>query len=177
LAPAEARSPDPAGSQGEALVLELKWVHDMIRSDLQTVRQMAADLDLGQPADEIGAQLRSLAAASPLWQLKINCLQYCHFVHSHHHAESVALFPGLRRVNPALSPVVDKLEADHLAISGRLNEVEAAARALADEQDPAAREQLSQTMRRLSDELLAHLQYEEEEISGTLRTLSRWPLW
>jgi hypothetical protein len=174
---ADTRSPNPADSPGEALVLELKWVHDMIRADLRAVRQMAADLDSGRPADEIGAELRSLAAASPLWQLKINCLQYCHFVHSHHHAESVALFPGLRRVNPALDPVVDKLEADHLAISGRLNEVEAAARALTDEQDPAAREQLSQTMRRLSDELLAHLQYEEEEISGTLRTLSRWPLW
>ena len=36
---------------------------------------------------------------------------------------------------------------------------------------------MSQTLLQLSDELLAHLQYEEEEISDTLRTLSRWPMW
>src|ERR1700758_2229294 len=29
----------------------------------------------------------------------------CRFVHSHHHAESVLLFPALRRANPALNPV------------------------------------------------------------------------
>jgi len=149
----------------------------MIRSDLQTVRRLAADADAGRPAPEIRAGLRSLAAGGPLWQLKINCLQYCHFVHSHHHAESIALFPGLRRVNPALNPVVDKLQADHLSISGRLHEVETAANALGAGEDRAAREHLSQTLLQLSDELLAHLQYEEEEISDTLRTLSRWPMW
>jgi hypothetical protein len=177
LPTADTRSPNPPGSQGEALVLELKWVHDMIRGDLQTARQLAADVAVGRPAHEIRAGLRSLAAGSPLWQLKINCLQYCHFVHSHHHAESIALFPGLRRVNPALNPVVDKMEADHLSISGRLNDVEEAAGAVDDAQDHAAREHLSQMLLRLSDELLAHLQYEEDEISDTLRTLSRWPLW
>ena len=61
----------------------------------------------------IHARLRTLAAASPLWQLRISCLHYCRFVHSHHHAESVLLFPELRRSNPALNPVVDKLQADH----------------------------------------------------------------
>ena len=32
-------------------------------------------------------------------------------------------------------------------------------------------------LRTLSDDLLAHLQYEEEHISGTLRTWTRWPGW
>jgi hypothetical protein len=174
---AETQSPYPPGAPGEALVQELQWVHNMIRGDLRTVRQLAAGVDAGRPAEEIRAGLRTLAAGGPLWQLKINCLQYCHFVHSHHHLESAALFPGLRRVNPALGPVVDKLEADHLSISGRLNAVETAASTLGETEDPAAREQLSQALLQLSDELLAHLRYEEQEISGTLRTLSRWPLW
>ena len=95
------------------MVAELTWVHDMIRRDLRTVRQMAADAAAGGPPGQIQAGIGSLAASRPLWQLKVGCLHYCRFVHSHHHAESVLLFPALRRANPALSPVVDKLEADH----------------------------------------------------------------
>ncbi len=184
-------------SQGEAMVAELRWVHDMIRRDLGTVRQMAADAGAGQPASAIRAALRSLATASPLWQLKINCLQYCRFVHSHHTAESIMLFPELRRANPALDPVVDKLEADHVHVSGLLDEVEAAARDLggtdaastdvgstdvgstdvAGTEPPDGRERLIQALHTLSTDLLAHLEYEEEQISGTLRTWTSWPGW
>jgi hypothetical protein len=169
--------PNPANPRGEAMVAELKWVHDMVRRDLRTVRQMAADVASGLPAAGIRAGIRSLAANGPLWQLKINCLQYCRFVHSHHHAESIMLFPGLRRANPALNPVVDKLEADHLSVSGLLDDVEAAARELSSREDPAVRERLTAALQKLSVDLLAHLQYEEENIAGTLRTLSGWPGW
>ena len=174
MALAETRPPNP---HGEALVAELKWVHDMIRRDLSTVRRMAADVAAGLPADEVGHAIRSLAANGPLWQLRINCLQYCRFVHSHHHTESIALFPGLRRSNPSLNPVVDKLEADHLSISGQLDDVAVAAQALGDGPDPARRERLARALLRLSEDLQAHLQYEEEQISDTLRTWSRWPMW
>jgi hypothetical protein len=169
--------PGPRNPRGEAMVTELRWVHDMIRQDLRTVRKMAAEIAAGLPADEIQAGIRSLAAGGPLWQLKINCLQYCRFVHSHHHAESIILFPGLRRANPALNPVVDKLEADHLAVSGLLDDVAAAARELGSQEDPAVRDRLVQALQQLSTDLLAHLQYEEENISDTLRTLSGWPGW
>jgi len=177
MAVAETDLPGPPNPHGEALVAELKWVHNVIRRDLRTVRQMAADIAAGLPADEIQAGIRSLAAVGPLWQLKINCLHYCRFVHSHHHAESIILFPGLRRVNPAQNPVVDKLEADHLAVSALLDEVEAAARELGSKEDPAVRERLTHALHNLSDDLLGHLQYEEEHISDTLRTFSGWPGW
>ena len=157
------------------MVAELKWVHDMIRRDLRTVRQMAADAAAGL-AEEIRAGIRSLAAGGPLWQLKVGCLHYCRFVHSHHHAESVLLFPALRRANPALNPVVDKLEADHANVSDLLGEVETAARELSDAEDAAARERLIQALQQLSVDLLAHLQYEEDHISDTLRTWLDWPL-
>ena len=173
-APAQAQSPN---SRGEAMVAELKWVHSMIRRDLRIVGELADGVEEGRPAGEVAGELRSLAAAGPLWQLKINCLQYCRFVHSHHHAESIILFPGLRRANPALNPVVDKLEADHLAVSGLLHDVEAAARELGSQEDPAVRDRLVQALQQLSTDLLAHLQYEEENISDTLRTLSGWPGW
>jgi hypothetical protein len=156
------------------MVAELTWVHDLIRRDLRTVRQMAADAAAGGAAGQIQAGIGSLAASSPLWQLKAGCLHYCRFVHSHHHAESVLLFPALRRANPALNPVVDKLEADHASVSDLLGEVETAARELSDAED-AARERLTQALQQLSADLLAHLQYEEDHISDTLRTWPDWP--
>ncbi|MBM0236512.1 hemerythrin domain-containing protein [Micromonospora sp. ATA32] len=166
------RAPNP---RGEALVEELKWVHSMIRRDLRKVRKMAADVADGLPAKQVQAGIRSLATNGPLWQLKVNCLQYCHFVHSHHNAESAMIFPALRRSNPALNPVVDKLEADHANVAGLLDEVEGAARALGSREDPAVRQRLTQALQRLADDLLAHLQYEEEQISDTLRTWTKWP--
>jgi Hemerythrin HHE cation binding domain len=170
----EAPSPTP---RGEAMVAELKWVHDMIRRDLGTVRQLAADVQNGRAAAQVTARLKSLATRGPLWQLRINCLQYCHFVHSHHHLESVLLFPALRQANPALGPVVDRLEADHQRVSVLLDEVEAAAGNLADAESAEARQRLTTALEALSTDLLAHLAYEEENVADTMRTMNGWPGW
>lgn len=159
------------------MVAELLWVHDMIRRDLATVRRMAAEVTAGAPAADITADIRSLAVNGPLWHLKISCLRYCRFVHSHHTLESAMLFPELRRMNPALDAVVDKLEADHASVSGLLDDVSAAAQALGERDEPQVRERLTAALQRLSTDLLAHLSYEEEHISDTLRTWTAWPRW
>jgi uncharacterized membrane protein YccC len=163
--------------RGEAMVAELRWVHEMIRHDLGVIRQMAGDTEAGQPARAIRDAIQSLASGSAVWQLKVSCLQHCRFVHSHHTHESMMLFPALRQANPALNPVVDKLEADHAHVSDLLDEVETASQQLGQAGEPPARERLVTALRTLSDDLLAHLQYEEEQISGTLRTWTRWPGW
>ncbi len=149
-------------------------MHGLIRRDLRTVRGLAADLDNGLSGDEAVTALQSLEVSGPLWQLKINCLQYCRFVHSHHHAESVLLFPRLRRTNPGLGPVVDKLEADHATVSDLLDDVSAAAADLAGQEEPATRKRLIDALADLSTVLLAHLDYEEEHIAGTLRSWAGW---
>jgi hypothetical protein len=159
------------------MVAELKWVHRVIRHDLETVRRLADEVGDGLPGAEAAARIEELAVGGPLWQLKINCLQYCRFVHAHHHAESAMLFPRLRQSDPALGPVVDKLEADHAQVSDLLDEVSAVAQSLASAEDPDVRKQLIVALTSLSDVLLAHLDYEEESISGTLRTWTSWPGW
>jgi hypothetical protein len=174
LAGAQAQLPR---SRGGAMVAELKWVHDMIRGDLRIVRQLAADAEAGRPAGEIAAGIATLAAGGPLWQLRVNCLQYCQFVHHHHQAESVMLFPALRRANPALGPVVDKLEADHAQVAVLLDDVTGTAGDLADDDTPGTRRQLSAALQVLSDVLLAHLAYEEENTADTMRGMSGWPGW
>ena len=166
------RSPSP---RGEAMVRELKWVHDMLRRDLQVVRQLAAGVQDGVPAAQVRAGLRSLATRGPLWQLRVNCLQYCQIVHTHHGLESALLFPALRAANPALGPVVDKLEADHQQVSGLLEDVEAAAGDLAGQDSPQARQRLSTALTALSTDLLAHLAFEEENVADTMRTMNGWP--
>jgi hypothetical protein len=171
---ASAGQPNP---QGEAMVAELRWVHDLIRRDLQTVRQLASDVAAGLPGERAAEAVRSIEAGGPLWQIKINCLRYCRFVHAHHHAESMLLFPRLRDSNPALGPVVDKLEADHARVSDLLDAVSAAAAELAGHEHPSPRERLITALRELSDALLAHLDYEEAHISDTLRTWTSWVGW
>jgi hypothetical protein len=160
--------------RGDAMVAELKWVHDMIRQDLALIQQMAADTAAGQPAGAIRRGIRTLASASPIWQLKVGCLHHCRFVHSHHSHESYLLFPALRQANPALNPVVDKLQADHEHVSELLGQVEAAAEELT---DGTERDRLIEALGTLSTDLLAHLAYEEENIADTLRTFTRWPGW
>jgi len=73
--------------------------------------------------------------------------------------------------------VVDKLEADHAHVATLLNQVEAAARDLDPATGPQSRERLAGALHTLSTDLLAHLAYEEEQISGTLSTFSHWPGW
>jgi hemerythrin-like domain-containing protein len=97
-------------------------------------------------------------------------------VHAHHNLEDVAIFPGLRRSNPALGPVVDKLEADHRTVSHQLDEVEAAADALVAEDALDARARVVTALGDLAAGLLAHLTYEEDAIGPTILEWDGWPL-
>ena len=54
---------------------------------------------------------------SMLWRLQVDCLRYCRFVHMHHGAEDHQFFPELRETNPALNPVIDRMEGDHRRVS------------------------------------------------------------
>ena len=136
---------------------------------------MAEQIPAGLPAPEIRAGIESLAANGPLWQLRVNCLHYCRFVHSHHSLETHAWFPALRAADPAMNPVVDKLETDHENVAGLLDEVDAAAAQLSDADSPAHRDRLVGALEQLEGDLLAHLDYEEEHTAAILRTWSHWP--
>lgn len=127
----------------------------------------------GLPAEEARERLEDLKTAGPLWQLKVNCLRYCRFVHMHHNAEDALFFPTLRAVNSDLAPVIDKLEDDHRLVSELLDSVESAAAALDDEQ--RSRQLLSERLDALAEELIAHLDYEELNAGPTIRSLDGHP--
>lgn len=140
----------------------------MLRRDLATVRRLAAATGAGEPAGGIRAGLRELQSRGPLFQLRVNCLSYCQFVHGHHGNEDAGMFPALRRMAPELGTTIDKLEADHRVISDLLDQVEGAARNLGDGRDAALRGRLVEALDTLSDRLLAHLAFEEEALGPVL---------
>jgi iron-sulfur cluster repair protein YtfE (RIC family) len=154
---------------------QLKLIHTMLRSDLEVCRQLAAEVAAGAPAAGITEQIEALQTRSPIWTLQVNCLYHCRVVHAHHGHEDADMFPALRRSNPALTAVVDKLEADHRAISELLDDVEAAARDLDDTAGNPARDQLVTALGKLEADLLTHLALEEESIAATMRSWERWP--
>jgi hypothetical protein len=161
----------PVTAQGEALYQDLLWVHGLLRQDLATVERLAVEVASGADAGEVVAGVRTLETTGPLWRLRASCLHYCRFVHHHHRLEDRALFPELRRVNPALSPVVDRLQEDHRRVAAMIEGVEAAVAALDAADVPMTRAAVAEALEALAAHLLAHLELEEESIAETLR---RW---
>ena len=162
---------------GEHLVRDLLWIHSILRNDLAITQRLAREVLDGRDGQSIREELARLQSKSPLWQLKVNCIYYCRLVHAHHNGEDAHIFPALRRSSEAMEPVVDRLEADHRKVSDILDEVDLAARALADEDAPAGRSRLVEALNLLSEHLLEHLAYEEESISPVLRTWRTWPFY
>ena len=75
----------------------------------------------------------------------------------------------MRDTNPAINPVIDRLQAEHRRVSDDLDAVEAAAEALGDDDGQATRAAVVDTLRALRENLLAHLDYEERSIEATVR--------
>jgi iron-sulfur cluster repair protein YtfE (RIC family) len=161
----------PETVRGRVTYQLLLRVHAAVRSDLERVERLAEEALEGLPAAELTQQLDDLKRDGMLWRLRVDCLRYCYFVHSHHNAEDVAFFPELRETNPAINPVIDRLEADHRRVSDLLDQIEAAAKALADDESVPAREAVAATLRTLGEELLSHLDYEERNLETTILSL------
>ncbi|MGW4465746.1 hemerythrin domain-containing protein [Micromonospora sp. NPDC004704] len=170
-----ARAPRQAKAPGEHLVEELRWIHGVLRRDLNQLRKLADQIGRGAAPDRVRSTVRSLQTRGPLWQLRTNCLSYCRLVHSHHGNEDVRLFPALRRSNPALVPAVKRLEADHRRISDLLDQVEALADLLRGDDRPETRKRLIAALEAVGTELLAHLDLEEKTVIPTLRQWRDWP--
>ena len=161
----------PETDRGRAMFEELLWVHSAIRRDLETVEQLAAGVSEGLAGEVVEDALADLKTNGPLWQLKVNCLRYCSFVHAHHGAEDRLLFPALRAADSSIDSVVDRLEADHARVSDLLDIVEDAARKLTETDHGDARQRVIDGLGELHGHLLEHLDYEELNVGPTMRRL------
>jgi hypothetical protein len=157
----------PETARGQWMYEALLTVHAHIRRDLDLIEALAEQALEGVEAEELRRQVHDLKRGSMLWRLQINCLRYCSFVHSHHSAEDADFFAELRDTNPAISPVIDRLQGEHRRVSDDLDDVEAGQGSGGRGQQ--ARAALVDTLRALRENLLAHLDYEERSIEATVR--------
>jgi len=108
------------------------------------------------------SQLNEMTMRQNNWTLGTYCESYCRVVATHHTIEDQSVFPHLRRQDPRLGPVLDRLEAEHHLIHDVLEGVDQALVGLVSGQD--GRTELRAAVDQLTDALLSHLSYEEREL-------------
>ncbi|HEX4093025.1 MAG TPA: LLM class flavin-dependent oxidoreductase [Trebonia sp.] len=163
LAPA----PDPAARYGESdrsYARELVGVHDHLRSELAELRAMIAQVAAGSlDVATARSEINKLTMRQNQWTVGAYCESYCRLVGLHHTIESTQLFPGLSRLDGRLTPVTERLHAEHEIIAGLLSRVDAALVALVT--DPVAgMPAVEASVDLLTDALLSHLSYEEHQL-------------
>lgn len=169
----DARPSAPASGEvgytdrGRQVSQHLVDVHDALRAELDRVRDIVEQVVAG--ARDIGSARSAINAMSLRqndWTLGGYCQAYCRIVTQHHTLEDEGIFPHLRRSDPALAPVVDRLVEEHHVIHDVLEGVDRALVALV--ASPGEHTQLREAVDLMSDTLLSHFSYEERELLGPL---------
>ncbi|MEU7859902.1 hemerythrin domain-containing protein [Nonomuraea sp. NPDC049141] len=107
-------------------------------------------------------ELRRASGSRP--QLREHCLTFCDALHAHHTGEDDVLFPHLAGAHPELAEVLARLRAEHQVVARLLAQI----RELPDGGHGAE-------LDRLSRELEAHLDYEEEQLVPLLNAMTEFP--
>jgi hypothetical protein len=162
----------PLDPRGQAMVSQLSMIHNLLRENLGIIEALATAVARGQDRVEIQGQVALLGSDGGLRMLQVNCFEYCRFVHGHHGLEDAAMLPRVRSANPAIGPVVDRLESDHRRVSVLLDDIEAAAQRL--DEVPDSRSVLVTALETLGGHLLEHLAYEEESLAPTMSRMAGW---
>ncbi|MFG1946302.1 nitroreductase/quinone reductase family protein [Nonomuraea sp. NPDC048826] len=143
---------EPAGPPETAVTRRgdgLKMVHDAFRKELDIVRK-----EVAASGGVLGAQLR------------VNCLVVCQGLGHHHRMEDTNMFPRLGEEHPELADVMTRLHREHEEIARLL---EALRLLLGGEH--ADRAAVSAEVDRLTAEVEAHLDYEEEHLVPILNAM------
>ncbi|MEO6412262.1 MAG: LLM class flavin-dependent oxidoreductase [Pedococcus sp.] len=142
-------------------------VHDGLRAELTRLRDIVEQVVAGEEqAHRARNAINELTMRQNNWTLGAYCAQYCRFVTGHHGMEDRSVFPHLRRSDPALSPVLDRLESEHLVIHDVLEHLDEALVGLVSGASGTA--ELQRVVDLLSQTLLEHLAYEEVELVPAL---------
>lgn len=168
-APSPARPPQPepvVAGMGQHLV----DVHDHLRAELAQLHDLVGQVERGTlDAGQARGVINEMTMRQNEWALGAYCQSYCRLVATHHTIEDSSMFPHLRRSDPALGPVLDRLEQEHHVIHGALEEVDRALVAVVSASDgPDGLSGLRAAVDRLTATLTEHLSYEESQLVGAL---------
>ena len=145
-------------------------IHDHLRGELERVRALVRQVADG--ALDVGAarsEINEMTMRQNNWTLGAFCESYCRFVTMHHSLEDASFFPQVRRADPRLGPVLDRLSEEHRVIHDVLDRVDAAL--VATVSDAKGIVELGDAVDLLTDTLLSHLSYEERELVEPLARL------
>ena len=164
----------PATGPGQANAQHLVDIHDGLRAELTQVRDVLDQVRRGHVT--VGAArsvVNTMTMRQNNWTLGAYCESYCRIVTGHHTLEDRSVFPHLRRTEPGLGPVLDRLEHEHDVIHEVLEQFDRALVALVGDDGTGqagerALEEVQRSVDLLTDTLLSHLAYEERELVGPL---------
>ncbi len=145
-------------------------VHDHLRTELTQLRDVIDQVRRGLlSVGQARSVINTMTMRQNNWTLGAYCESYCRIVTGHHTLEDRSIFPHLRRRQPSLTHVIDRLEQEHHVIADVLEQVDEALVGIvsADGYGIAGREALTELQRTvdlLTDTLLSHLSYEEREL-------------
>jgi hemerythrin-like domain-containing protein len=146
-------------------------IHDHLRQELSQIRDLVDQVAAGATGiAKARSQLNEMTMRQNNWTLGTYCESYCRVVATHHTIEDQSVFPHLRRKDPRLAPVLDRLQEEHHLIHDILDNVDRALVALVSQ--PEGMKDLRAAVDQLTDSLLSHLSYEERELIEPLAKYS-----
>jgi Luciferase-like monooxygenase/Hemerythrin HHE cation binding domain len=158
---------DVAASAGAQTLLA---VHEHLRQELDQLREIMGQVAAGRAgAERARSHLHQMTMRQNYWTFGAFCAAYCRVVTAHHAIEDTHLFRDLRRGDPSLGAVLDRLSAEHETIAGLITEVDAALVAMIE--DEHRLEDADRAVDRLANALLPHLQVEEDELLDPIARL------
>jgi hypothetical protein len=146
-------------------------VHDALRQELTQLRDLIEQVARGEAE---AASARSFITRMTIrqnhWTLGTFCETYCRVVTQHHTLEDRSVFPHIQRNDPALAPVIERLEEEHETIAELLERVDRALVSLVSAEDGGI-DGVQRAVGILNDALLSHFSYEERELIEPLARL------
>jgi hypothetical protein len=148
---------------GRAIGSHLIAVHDHLRGELEQIRSLVASVEAGavSPREAI-VSLDEFTIRQNNWTIGAYCAAYYRMVALHHGLEDSDIFPHLRSCEEQLEPVIDRLSDEHNVIHDVLEGLDRALVELVANPDDFT--DLRRATDILTDALLSHLSYEEQEL-------------
>jgi alkanesulfonate monooxygenase SsuD/methylene tetrahydromethanopterin reductase-like flavin-dependent oxidoreductase (luciferase family) len=138
-------------------------IHDHLRGELTQLFDLISQVEAGTlDAERARSLINTMTMRQNDWALGAYCQSYCRLVTTHHTIEDTSVFPHLRSRDAGLTPVIDRLEAEHHIIAGVLDDVDRALVGVVSGSDGLPH--LRRAVDLLSDTMTSHLSYEEHEL-------------
>jgi len=162
------------GPHAEALGNHLTDVHGNLRQELEKILGVLGEVKAGVlSVGRARSLLNTMTLRQNNWNIGAYCEAYCTRLTRHHGIEDASIFPHLRGSDTNLAPVIDRLEQEHVIIHEVIEGVDRALVNLVREEDDFT--ELQEAMDILSDALLSHLAYEEQQLSEPLARYGFYP--